>query len=65
MNELEELYDEIASKMKIVTERHAKFVEKGHKVDEAEVRKALNDMKKLITGYRKVSFETTKAMKKR
>ena len=61
---LEELYAQIVEQMEIVKERHTKFVEKGNKTAESDVRKALGELKKLITPYRKASVETTKAIKK-
>lgn len=61
MNELENIYDEIVEQMEIVKTRHEKFMEKGNKTAEADTRKALGKIKKLITPYRKLSVETTKA----
>lgn len=60
MSELNDLYGQIAEQWAIVEERHAKFVEKGNKTAEADARKALGEIKKLITPYRKVSVESTK-----
>lgn len=57
---LEQLYSQIEEQMAIVRERHAKFVEKGNKTAEADVRKALGEIKKLITPYRQASVEATK-----
>lgn len=57
---LEELYAQIKEQFEIVEERHAKFVEKGNKSAEADVRKALGEIKKLITPYRQASVEATK-----
>lgn len=57
---MEELYAQIVSQFAIVQERHAKFVEKGNKAAEADVRKALGEIKKLITPYRQASVEATK-----
>jgi len=57
---LEELYAELETKWEVVKERHGKFVEKGTKAAEADARKALGEMKKLITPYRKASVEQTK-----
>ena len=58
--ELNELYSQLQAQWSIVEERHAKFVEKGNKKAEADVRKALGEMKKLVTPYRKASVEATK-----
>ena len=63
MNELEQIYGQIKEQMDIVETRHAKFIEKGNKTAEADVRKALGDIKKLVTPYRKASVDTTKSMK--
>jgi hypothetical protein len=63
MNELEKIYEEIESEMLIVKTRHEKFLEKGNKTAEADVRKALGRLKNLVTSYRKTSVLATKAMK--
>jgi len=57
---LEEIYAQIEEQMAIVKERHAKFVEKGNKTAEVDARKALGEIKKLITPYRKASVDATK-----
>lgn len=62
MNELEKLYGEITEQMEVVKTRHEKFVEKGNKTAESDVRKALGEIKKLVTPYRKASVEATKKM---
>ena len=60
MVELNELYQQLADQWEIVEKRHAKFVEKGNKSAESDVRKALGEIKKLVTPYRKASVEATK-----
>ena len=60
MNELEKLFAQIAENMEVVKERHTKFVEKGNKTAEADARKGLGEIKKLVTAYRKASVEATK-----
>lgn len=60
MTELEKLYGEIIEQFAIVTDRHAKYLEKSNKSAEADVRKALGEIKKLITPYRAASVEETK-----
>jgi len=60
MSELNSLYIQLQEQWAIVEERHTKFVEKGNKKAEADARKALGEMKKIITPYRKLSVETTK-----
>lgn len=61
MNELGTLYEQIEEQMEIVKARHTKFIEKGNKTAEADARKALGEIKKLITPYRKASVDATKA----
>lgn len=60
MNELEKIYAQLEEQMAIVKERHTKFVEKGNKTAEADARKALGELKKLVTPYRKASVDATK-----
>lgn len=61
---LENLYSQIVEQFDIFQKRHEKFVEKGNKTAEADARKALGEIKKLITPYRKASVEETKNVKK-
>ena len=56
---MEELYAKIEAQFAIVQERHQKFLDKGNKAAEADVRKALGEIKKLITPYRAASVEQT------
>ena len=56
---MEELYAKIEAQFAIVQERHQKFLDKGNKSAEADVRKALGEIKKLITPYRAASVEQT------
>lgn len=60
MKDLENIYERIAEQWEIVESRHAKFLEKGNKSAEGDARKALGEIKKLITPYRKMSVEATK-----
>jgi len=62
---LEKLYNTFIEQVEIVKERHEKFVTKGNKTAEADVRIALGKIKKLVVEYRKASVEATKAMKKK
>jgi len=64
MKELESIYDAILEQFEIVKARHEKFIEKGNKSAEADVRVALGEIKKLVTPYRKASVEITKSLKK-
>jgi len=57
---LEELFAQIEAQFVIAKERHVKFLEKGNKTAEADVRKALGEIKKLVTPYRQASVEATK-----
>jgi len=57
---LDKIYAQIEEQIAIVQERHAKFVEKGNKAAEADVRKALGEIKKLVTPYRQASVDATK-----
>ena len=57
---MEELYAQLLEQFAVVQERHAKFVEKGNKTAEADVRAALGKIKKLVTPYRAASVEATK-----
>jgi len=56
---LEEMFAELKAQWEIVESRHEKFVTKGNKSAEADVRKALGTMKKMITPYRQASVEVT------
>ncbi len=60
MSKLNDLYGQIAEQWAVVEERHTKFIEKGNKTAEADARKALGEIKKLITPYRKMSVDATK-----
>jgi hypothetical protein len=57
---LEELYAKIEEQFAIVQERHTKYLEKGNKSAEADVRLALGEIKKLVTPYRAASVDATK-----
>lgn len=56
---MEEIYAQIQEQWTIFTTRHEKFVEKGNKSAEADARKALGEIKKLVTPYRQASVEVT------
>jgi len=56
---MEELYAQILEQVEIVKERHEKYLEKGNKSAEADARKALGEIKKLVTPYRQASVEAT------
>jgi hypothetical protein len=63
-NYLENLYSQIVDQFEIFQKRHEKFIEKGNKTAEADARKALGEIKKLVTPYRKASVEETSKLKK-
>ena len=44
-------------------ENHAIFADKGNKAAAARARKAINEIKKQITGYKKASVDAVKAAK--
>ena len=62
---LEEKFNELMELFETVKTRHEKFREKGNKTAEADVRKSLSAIKKLITPYKKLSVTVTNEMKKR
>jgi hypothetical protein len=45
------------------SENHAIYVEKGNKAAAARARKAINEIKKHVTSYKKASVEHTKTGK--
>ena len=57
---LEEQFNAITEQFEIVKTRHAKFVDKGNKTAEADVRKALGKIKNMVTKYRQTSVLATK-----
>ncbi|MCK9446053.1 hypothetical protein M0Q50_04085 [bacterium] len=57
--DLEELHEILLEQFKIVEKRHLKFIEKGNKTAEAEVRRALGRIKILIPEYRRKSVKAT------
>lgn len=61
---LEEIYGQITELFNTFQTKHEKFIEKGNKSAEADARKAIGDLKKLITAYRKESVEVSKNLKK-
>jgi uncharacterized protein YeaO (DUF488 family) len=61
---LEELYVQIVEQFNTFQSKHEKFIEKGNKSAEADARKALGELKKLITPYRQESVEESKNLKK-
>ena len=56
-----EVYDDIKQLWGEVEDNHSKFNEKGNKSAGARARKALGEIKKLVTEYRKLSVEDAKS----
>lgn len=60
MSKLNEINEQIAKLYVEFSENHDVYVEKGNKAAGGRARKALGELKKLITGYRKASVEQSK-----
>ena len=56
-----ELYNEINDLFETFQENHKKCSEKGNKAAGARARKALGEIKKMVTDYRKASVEESKS----
>jgi hypothetical protein len=65
MTDLEKIYEQIQEQIKIFTDKHEVFMEKGYKNASNDSRKALGEIKKLVTSYRKASIIATKNMTKK
>ena len=57
---LDNLYDKISEHLEEFHDNHKVFVEKGNKAAGARARKAIGEVKKLVTEYRKASVESSK-----
>ena len=55
-----ELYEKIEACFEDFQENHKKFVNKGTKAAGGRARKAIGEIKKLVTDYRKASVEENK-----
>tara|TARA_Y100001938_G_C7873391_1_gene321410 strand:+ start:272 stop:451 length:180 start_codon:yes stop_codon:yes gene_type:complete len=55
-----ELYDKISEQLELFHDNHQVFVEKGNKAAGGRARKAIGEVKKLVTEYRKASVEASK-----
>ena len=62
-DQLNEIYNEISSAFADFEENHQKF-SKGNKSAGARARKAIGEIKKHVTSYRKASVEFAKSIKK-
>ena len=50
-----DLYNQISEQLELFHENHQTFVDKGNKAAGGRARKAIGEVKKLITDYRKAS----------
>ena len=55
-----DLYKQISEQLELFHENHEVFVDKGNKAAGGRARKAIGEVKKLITDYRKASVEASK-----
>ena len=55
-----DLYDKISEQLELFHDNHQVFVEKGNKAAGGRARKAIGEVKKLVTEYRKASVEASK-----
>ena len=60
MSNLKNIYEDMQELWEQFSENHALFVTKGTKAAAARARKAVNNLKKLITPYKKQSVEDCK-----
>ena len=60
MSNSSELYNQINDLYESFQENHRKFEEKGTKAAGARARKAIGEIKKKVTGYRKASISESK-----
>jgi len=58
-----EINAELENLWKEYSENHAIYADKGNKAAAARARKAINEMKKHVTAYKKASVEHVKAGK--
>ena len=56
-----ELYEQIEAAFEDFQENHKKFVNKGTKAAGGRARKAIGEIKKLVTDYRKASVSESKS----
>ena len=60
MSQSNELYEKIESAFEDFQENHKKFISKGTKAAGGRARKAIGEIKKLVTDYRKASVSESK-----
>ena len=61
MSNSETLYNEMNNLWEDFQENHRKFVEKGTKAAGGRARKAIGEIKKLVTSYRQASVTESKS----
>jgi hypothetical protein len=55
-----ELFTEMETHWNDFTDNHSKFIEKGNRAAATRARKAIGEIKKLVTEYRKLSVTESK-----
>ena len=60
MSNTNELYETLNNLLEDFQENHRKFTEKGNKAAGGRARKAVGEVKKLVTDYRKASVTESK-----
>ena len=60
MSQIDSLYSEIKELWEDFDNNHSKFSEKGNKAAGARARKAIGEIKKKVTDYRKASVDASK-----
>ena len=61
MAKTDRVYDELVEFWEQFQENHRNFDEKGNKAAAARARKAIGNIKKLVTGYRQASVTESKS----
>ena len=61
MSQSNELYEKIESAFEDFQENHKKFVSKGTKAAGGRARKAIGEIKKMVTAYRQASVSESKS----
>tara|TARA_B100000287_G_C20293053_1_gene646714 strand:+ start:183 stop:368 length:186 start_codon:yes stop_codon:yes gene_type:complete len=61
MSDIGSIYSNIKSLFEEFDENHLKFEEKGNKAAGARARKAIGEIKKVVTDYRKASVDASKS----
>ena len=61
MSSSNELYEQIESAFEDFQENHKKFTNKGNKAAGGRARKAIGEIKKMVTAYRQASVTESKS----